>query len=404
MKTILFFKLLIISFLGILFVCCNTDTDNYQAGGDLEINEVLPEGKYDIEVKNLSTTSALHKVILKWEEPDNHKDLNHYQIEWKGSVSDKALYSKAVKKGISQIEIDRLFNEDYTFTVKCVSEALLYSDGVQISGKTIPDYSIPEAIRNLEVEALAISADISWENPDTEFEKINLFMFDVTNNEPVDTAILSKKNNFYQISGLKEANEYRVKVYLENYLGTKSATVEKNVKTGIAGYIVEGEAKANSIEDAKINKSDLQVYVLKGTCSSPGQDEGADEFRRTFDGIITTMYHSQWSLGGSGNPSHKPSFIYEFEEPTQIDYIAYQGRISGSNGRVQAMSVSVMTAKSDPKYIMLGTFDPVINSANVKRIFLPVTTGILKVKFDVLKSANNDLAVHETMFFRYKND
>lgn len=102
---------------------------------------------------------------------------------------------------------------------------------------------------------------------------------------------------------------------------------------------------------ASINQlgNDIKLTVKDGTASSQQSDDsGIDQ---TFDGDMTTMYHSKWDK--TGLPI---TLIYNFEGVETMDYILYKPRLIGVNGNFKEFDLYVST-ESNPDFVKYDSYD-----------------------------------------------
>ena len=85
-------------------------------------------------------------------------------------------------------------------------------------------------------------------------------------------------------------------------------------------------------------KDDIRVKVLSGTASSWQQGENIE---KSFDGSYETLYHSSWDNSAGGY--FPVTLTYSFSKGTDIDYIVYHPRKSGSNGNFRETEIHYKT-------------------------------------------------------------
>lgn len=371
MKTKRNYKLLIVLFLSVFFLGCNTDQNGYEAGGDIDISEKLPEGKFNAEITNLTATSEVHNVTIKWNSPQSEKKLGFYLIEWKGSVSDKTVYSKIVEKETTETQLEKLLNEEYSVTVKCVSTDLLYSDGVKISCSTIPDNTPPGVVSNLKVDPLAVSAIISWTSPnDSDLEKVNMEIVDLENNELIFSSAILSSYNSYQVTGLEEASQYKIKLIAEDYLGNKSTAVEQTFKT---------------LTEKLVNKTPMWEIVDFSTEESSGEGS-TGRAKDALDGNDATFWHSQWTSGGSQLPQWIIFDILQEVIPTEL--ICYK-RNNNNNGPTSVKIEGSLDGNIKGEWLDFGTFALSASDNNGQKCKLLNPKKVRYFRFTVLASPNN---------------
>lgn len=94
---------------------------------------------------------------------------------------------------------------------------------------------------------------------------------------------------------------------------------------GLKDYTADGSDKI---------KDDIKIKVVSGTASSY---QSGQEIEKSFDGDFSTMYHSNWN-NSSGN--YFPiTLTYNFEKPTDTDYLIYYPRTDGSNGHFKQVEI-----------------------------------------------------------------
>lgn len=81
-------------------------------------------------------------------------------------------------------------------------------------------------------------------------------------------------------------------------------------------------------------KDDIRVKVLSGTASSWQQGENIE---KSFDGSYETLYHSSWDNSAGGY--FPVTLTYSFSKGTDIDYLVYHPRKSGSNGNFRETEI-----------------------------------------------------------------
>ena len=87
---------------------------------------------------------------------------------------------------------------------------------------------------------------------------------------------------------------------------------------GLGDYSADGADKI---------KDDIKIKVVSGNASSY---QSGQEIDKSFDGDLSTMYHSNWN--NSSDNYFPITLTYNFEKPTDTDYLIYYPRTEGSNG------------------------------------------------------------------------
>ncbi|CEN36634.1 M60 family metallopeptidase [Capnocytophaga cynodegmi] len=150
--------------------------------------------------------------------------------------------------------------------------------------------------------------------------------------------------------------------------------IEKRIfVTQSAGY--EGN-NSSSVE------GDVKLKITHGTATS--HQSGA-EVEKSFDGNMSTIYHSNWS---NQSENYFPITIeYFFESPQDVDYMMYYPRIEGSNGHFKQVEIQVAT-QQEPAYKKITDFD-FQGNGKVTRVSFNHITGAKSFKL-VIKSGHGD--------------
>lgn len=268
-----FAGLLLLLTIALGMVRCNEDGSGSGAGEDIEIRDSLPQGTYNVEVSNITVTSAERALNVKWTAPDVN-DLSYYIVEWQGTEKDNTIYGAPVKT--NSFKISGLYNESYRVKVYCVSKKFWKSNGVELPQVEDPisDETAPEQIKSLNVASFATSATLTWVNPDDEdFDHLDVV---VTKAEDGDT-ILSKRllviDNTVTIFGLDEKSTYNYAFQGFDYIGNSTDVLSGDFKT---------------LTEKKLdNKAE---WTLEGFSS----EESDGKAETCIDGKEDTFWHSAW--------------------------------------------------------------------------------------------------------------
>lgn len=97
---------------------------------------------------------------------------------------------------------------------------------------------------------------------------------------------------------------------------------------------------------------DRKLSVKDGSASSVQPGEG---IAKSFDGNMSTLYHSQWDNGAEDYFPVTLEYRFGTSQP-RLDYLVYYPRTDGWNGRFKEVQISYKTQES-PDYIPLGNYD-----------------------------------------------
>lgn len=285
---------------GLTFTSCNENDDDDVPGGPIEITEQLPKGTFEVEVQNLTATPAEHYVTLKWDAPEDASNLGGYLVEWVGKGSDKSVYSSGVSSDVTTIKADRLLNQEYTFTVKCVSVDLLQSVGVSINAKSTPDNTPPAKIPGMVPDVFAKGMTIEWEDAsvDADLDRIHIVVTRKSDNVEMANVYLQPTMTRYAVAGLAELTEYTVTVTGLDYVGNISEPATADVKTFKEELLSKVETPWTLIDFSSQENSDRAEFAI--------------------DLDDKTFWHSNWTSGTQSLPQWIIFDLNQTVKPTEV--------------------------------------------------------------------------------------
>ena len=107
-------------------------------------------------------------------------------------------------------------------------------------------------------------------------------------------------------------------------------------------------AQKNLQEQIPALKTDIRIQVKSGYASNFQRGGGIE---KSFDGDEKTLYHSSW-----GNTQFPVTLEYKLAKADRVDYLLYQPRMDGANGRFGAFELWVSTRRS-PEFTKIGDYD-----------------------------------------------
>lgn len=140
--------------------------------------------------------------------------------------------------------------------------------------------------------------------------------------------------------------------------------------------------------------TDIQVLPLVTGSVASSFQPGAN-IQLSFDGDVSTIYHSNWNGTAASFPI---SLTYRFNGQTAMNYLKYTPRQNGENGFFGNVKISYNTV-SNPTYIDLLTQN-FAQTGTSKTVIFPSTITPLNVKIEVLDGKNNFASCAEMEFFR----
>ncbi|ASW76231.1 hypothetical protein CJF12_19450 [Chryseobacterium piperi] len=154
-------------------------------------------------------------------------------------------------------------------------------------------------------------------------------------------------------------------------------------------------------KDCSLSANEFSAYMdipvlPQVTGSSASSFQPGENIEKSFDGDITTLYHSDWNGTAAIFPV---SLVYRFDGQTPINYLKYTPRQDGgANGNFGNVKISYNTA-SDSNYIDLSTQN--FGQANtIRTVAFPSAITPLNIKIEVLDGRNNFASCAEMEFFQ----
>lgn len=159
----------------------------------------------------------------------------------------------------------------------------------------------------------------------------------------------------------------------------KNGTISKSIS------VTQQEQKGYDANSEGAIKDDIKVDVSDATASSDDSAHGGT-IDKSYDGDYSTIYHSNWSNGGS---NYFPITIeYFFKDKEQIDYLVYYPRQQGYNGYFKEVEIWVATEKN-PTLKKLMDYDFKGSSASTKVVFKNPVLKPKSIRF-IIKSGHGD--------------
>lgn len=138
----------------------------------------------------------------------------------------------------------------------------------------------------------------------------------------------------------------------------------------------------------------VMIAILNGTASSEETVNDKTGFQNSFDGDVSTFWHSKWSDQG------KLPFeaIYNFEKASKLTYINYVPRLVGTNGNFGEIEIHVAT-KTNPNFTKVMDYD-CGKSGQISTIVLPkAVEDVTSVKFLIKTSVGSHASCSEMEFY-----
>lgn len=130
----------------------------------------------------------------------------------------------------------------------------------------------------------------------------------------------------------------------------RTAKVTLADANGKTTQIVIFTQESGSLLD-KVEDSGVQVKVSSATDNT---HQGSSTLAKSIDGDLSTIYHSNWN--NDVWPDNPAELVYTFTNVSQIDYINYIPRSSGTNGNFGELEIWYKTS-GNSEYTKLGDYD-----------------------------------------------
>lgn len=390
-SSILTGKIFLLLATAFCLIQCNEGEGVAGAGGEIVINDSLPDGRYDFAVSNISVSRGEHSLTLTWEAPADITDLAYYLVEWKGDDADATLYSATSQT--TSYTISRLYNDNYTVGVRAVSKNLQKSDIVYAANTYQPleDREGPGKVSGLAVSSAAVSALLSWKNPgDEDFEYTVIKIKEAQATEWTVTDTLPALDSEWSIAGLSEKTSYDYAIQSFDYIGNGSETETGTFRTKTEVQLQKTDEAGNRLWD-----------IAEFSSEETGGDAGAAV--NAIDGKDNTFWHSVWNSGNYGpgtNTGTLPQYIVIDLKQTVIPSVVSLYRRDGNaNGPTSARIESTTedpTSSLNIPWNNLGTFT--LDGRNNNGA-LPCSISILKearyVKITILSAGGTYAMIRE---------
>lgn len=381
-------KALLILLISVGMVRCNENEEIAGSGGEIEIRDSLPVGKYEVAVSDIQVTSGERTLNVSWDAPGNTSQLAYYQVEWQGRNTDTTLYTAPATA--TSYQITHLYNDEYSIRITAVATTMQKSDPVAAEGFFSPleDTQAPENVSDFQVTPVATSAAFNWVNStDEDFDRI---LVKVRRTDTVDWFLvdtLSAIESTLSVVGLQERSEYEYNIQTLDYIGNISEAIEGTFKTKMEVQLEKLDADGNP----------LWSIVDFSSQETRGDDGYA---RNAIDGKDNTFWHSVWYGGdfSDGTTSgNLPQYIVVDLKQNVIPSVVMLYRRDGAS--TGPASVKVESTLEEPlskntEWNDLGTH--ALNGGTDNGA-LPCNISVLKtaryIKITVLSAASGNYAI-----------
>lgn len=381
-------KALLILLISVGMVRCNENEEIAGSGGEIEIRDSLPVGKYEVAVSDIQVTSGERTLNVSWDAPGNTSQLAYYQVEWQGRNTDTTLYTAPTTA--TSYQITHLYNDEYSIRITAVATTMQKSDPVAAEGFFSPleDTQAPENVSDFQVIPVATSAAFNWVNPtDEDFDRIlvKVRRTDTVGWFLVDT--LSAIESTLSVVGLQERSEYEYNIQTLDYIGNISEAIEGTFKTKMEVQLEKLDADGNP----------LWSIVDFSSQETRGDDGYA---RNAIDGKDNTFWHSVWYGGdfsdGTTSGNLPQYIVVDLKQDVIPSVVMLYRRDGASTGPT---SVKVESTLEEPlskntEWNDLGTHT--LNGGTDNGA-LPCNISVLKtaryIKITVLSAASGNYAI-----------
>ena len=381
-------KALLILLISVGMVRCNENEEIAGSGGEIEIRDSLPVGKYEVAVSDIQVTSGERTLNVSWDAPGNTSQLAYYQVEWQGRNTDTTLYTAPTT--VTSYQITHLYNDEYSIRITAVATTMQKSDPVAVEGFFSPleDTQAPENVSDFQVTPVATSAAFNWVNPtDEDFDRIlvKVRRTDTVGWFLVDT--LSAIESTLSVVGLQERSEYEYNIQTLDYIGNISEAIEGTFKTKMEVQLEKLDADGNP----------LWSIVDFSSQETRGDDGYA---RNAIDGKDNTFWHSVWYGGdfsdGTTSGNLPQYIVVDLKQDVIPSVVMLYRRDGASTGPT---SVKVESTLEEPlskntEWNDLGTHT--LNGGTDNGA-LPCNISVLKtaryIKITVLSAASGNYAI-----------
>ena len=145
---------------------------------------------------------------------------------------------------------------------------------------------------------------------------------------------------------LSGAGSITVVTTLNNTDSSRSGVITVESSDGTYSRVIVVVQESGSSSEALSAFADIQLTVSGGSASA----ESGNPFSYSYDGSISTYFHSPWSSGSTSFPF---TMIWKLEEASHVDYMTYTPRQDNQSGAWGTITVSYYVGSS---WTTLGTY------------------------------------------------
>lgn len=178
--------------------------------------------------------------------------------------------------------------------------------------------------------------------------------------------------------------------YAEGVITVTTTTSQQSDKRSTYVTVTAGDLRESfTVSQSGIDyyqgniKDDIKITVSNAETSSYQSGTNID---KSFDGDLTTIYHSNWN--NSGEDYFPITLSYYFSDVTSIDYFVYYPRQSGSNGHIKEFELWVAT-EDNPTLTKYGDYNFNGSSSSSRLTFSPALVKPTTIQL-IVKSGAGD--------------
>lgn len=201
----------------------------------------------------------------------------------------------------------------------------------------------------------------------------------------------------YTVKATDQDQQRHGNIEITEILPSAGADTEQAIPMTASVSIIQKGLNEYAEGDGEDIKGDIKIKVVSGKASSA---QSGSDIEKSFDGDYSTLYHSNWS--NKGDNYFPITLTYNFESTSEVDYLVYHPRSSGSNGLFKEVDIEYSEDGSTFTNLMSKDFQ---GSATISKVRFDQPVRAKSFRFTVKSGAGDGqgFASCAEMEFFHKN-
>lgn len=188
-------------------------------------------------------------------------------------------------------------------------------------------------------------------------------------------------NHAYTVKATDQDQQRHGNIEITEILPSAGADTEQAIPMTASVSIIQKGLNEYAEGDGEDIKGDIKIKVVSGKASSA---QSGSDIEKSFDGDYSTLYHSNWS---NKEDNYFPiTLTYNFESTSEVDYLVYHPRSSGSNGLFKEVDIEYSEDGSTFTNLMSKDFQ---GSATISKVRFDQPVRAKSFRFTVKSGAGD---------------